>query len=176
MLSVTLGAHTTGTGTAQPQGVATAASAGVTGEATVFAPTFDNLIDLFHSVIAPYRMSASCGWLLNDATVAGIRKLKDGDGQYIWQPSVQLGAPDQILGKPVHVDVSMASAAADEKTVLFGDFSTYFARQVNEIRFESSTDFAFNTDMTTFRCIVRGGGVQADTTGAIKAYVSGAAS
>jgi HK97 family phage major capsid protein len=171
------GAHlTTGTGSAQPQGVATAASAGVTGAEDVFIPTFDDLIDLYHSVIAPYRMSASCGWLLNDSTVASIRKIKDANEQYIWQANPQIGAPDQILGKPVYVDVSMASAAADAKAVLFGDFSTYFARQVNEVRFESSTDFAFNTDMTTFRCVVRGGGVQADTTGAIKAYVSGAAS
>ena len=176
-VGVAWGAHlSTGTGSSQPQGVATAASAGVTGLATVFAPTSDNLIDLYHSVIAPYRMSASCGWLMADATVAGIRKIKDGNEQYIWQPGLTAGAPDSMLGKPVHVDVGMASAAAGAKTVLFGDFSTYFARQVNEVRFESSADYAFNTDMTTFRCIVRGGGVQADQSGAIKAYVGGAAS
>lgn len=171
------GAHlTAGSGSAQPQGVATAASAGVTGATAVFVPTSDNLIDLYHSVISPYRNSASCGWLLADSNVAAIRKIKDGDNQYIWQSGLVAGAPDVLLGKPVYVDVSMAAAAAGAKTVLFGDFSTYFARQVNEVRFESSTDFAFNTDMTTFRCLVRGGGVQADTTGAIKAYVAGAAS
>jgi len=176
-VGIAWGAHlSTGTGSSQPQGVATAATAGVTGAATAFTPTADDLIDLYHSVIAPYRMSQSCGWLMADGTVASIRKIKDLDGQYIWQPGLESGGPDTLLGKPVHVDVGMAAAAADAKTILFGDFSTYFARQVNEVRFESSSDFAFNTDMTTFRAIVRGGGVQADMTGAIKAYVAGAAS
>lgn len=170
------GAHlVTGTGSSQPQGVATGATAGVTGVATVFVPTADNLVDLYYSVIAPYRASSSCAWLMDDSTVASIRKIKDNDDQYIWQPGLSTGEPDRLLGKPVYADPNVATAAADAKTVLFGDFSRYIARQVNEIRFEQSAEYAFNADLVTFRCIVRGGGVLADQTGAIKAYVAGAA-
>jgi HK97 family phage major capsid protein len=168
----------TGTGSSQPGGVATAASAGVTGASTVKIPTADDMIDLFYSVIAPYRSSQSCGWLMNDTTVAQIRKLKDENGVYIWQPGLLAGSPDLILGKPVHTDPNMATDAAGngKKTILFGDFSTYYVRQVSGIRFERSDDFAFDSDLITYRTLLRGDGAQVDTTGAIKAYVTGAAS
>lgn len=174
-----LGVHlVTGTGTGQPQGVATAATAGKTGAGPT--PTAEDLIDLYHSVISPYRNSASCAWLMNDATVAAIRKLRDdsgasaGTGQFLWQPGLQAGDPDTILGKPVYVDPFVADAEEGEKSVLFGDFSTYLVRQVETIRIERSEDYAFNTDLVTFRFIIRGDGRQIDTTGAIKAFVGGA--
>jgi len=174
-----LGAHlVTGTGTGQPQGVATAATAGKTGAGPT--PTAEDLIDLYHSVISPYRNSASCAWLMNDATVAAIRKLRDdsgasaGTGQFLWQPGLQAGDPDTILGKPVYVDPFVADAEEGEKSVLFGDFSTYLVRQVETIRIERSEDYAFNTDLVTFRFIIRGDGRQIDTTGSIKAFVGGA--
>lgn len=172
-----LGAHlATGTGSSQPQGVATAASTGVTGGAGVTgAFTADNLIDLMFSVIAPYRNSPACGWLMRDATVAAVRKLKDTQGQYLWQPSLQVGAPDMLLGKPLHTDPNIAAVALSAKSVLFGDMSRYFVRQVRDIRFERSDDFAFANDLITFRCLVRGDGGLADTTGAVKAFVGNAA-
>ncbi len=166
----------TGTGTSQPQGVATAATTGVTGGAGVAgAFTGDNLIDLFYSVIAPYRNSPACGWLMRDTTLAAARKLKDTQGQYLWQPSLQVGAPDTLLGKPVFTDPAVAAVAVSAKSVLFGDMSRYFVRQVKDIRFERSDQFAFNADLTTFRCVLRGDGGLADTTGAVKAFVGNAA-
>ncbi len=166
----------TGTGTSQPQGAATAATVGVTGGAGVAgAFTADNLIDLFFSVIAPYRMSPSCGWLMRDATLAAVRKLKDSQNQYLWQPSLQVGAPDTLLGKPVHTDPNVAAVALSARSVLFGDFSRYFVRQVRDIRFERSDDFAFNADLTTFRCLLRGDGGLADTSGALKCFIGNAA-
>lgn len=169
------GAHlVTGTGSGQPNGIVTAATSGVTGAtvaggaAVVGAFTGDNLIDLFYSVIAPYRSSASCAWLMRDATVAVARKLKDTTGQYIWQPGLQAGAPDMILGKPVYTDPNVAAVASAAKSVVFGDFSQYFVRNVEGIRFERSDDFAFDTDVVTFRAILRGDGDLVDTTGAIK--------
>ncbi|MEZ5409577.1 MAG: phage major capsid protein [Acidimicrobiales bacterium] len=166
----------TGTGSSQPQGAATAATTGVTGGAGVAgAFTADNLIDLFFSVIAPYRMSPSCGWLMRDATLAAVRKLKDSQNQYLWQPSLQVGAPDTLLGKPVHTDPNVAAVALSARSVLFGDFSRYFVRQVRDIRFERSDDYAFNQDVTTFRCLLRGDGGLADTSGALKAFVGTAA-
>jgi HK97 family phage major capsid protein len=155
----------------------TAASLGVTGATTAAAGKFtaDELIDLFYSVIAPYRNSSSCGWLMRDTTMGAVRKLKDTTGQYLWQPSIQVGVPDTLLSKPVNTDPNVAAVALGAKSVVFGDFSQYFVRQVNGIRFERSDDFAFNTDLTTYRCIVRADGDLVDTTGAIKYFIGNAA-
>jgi HK97 family phage major capsid protein len=170
------GAHlAVGTGSSQPQGVFPVATVGVTGgTGVVGAFTSDNLIDLFYSVIAPYRNSASCNWLMKDATVATVRKLKDTTGQYLWQPSIQVGAPDTLLGKYIRTDPFAPAVALNARSVLFGDFSQYYVRMVENIRFERSDDFAFNTDLITYRCILRGDGELIDTTGAIKAFVGGA--
>ncbi|MFG2747206.1 phage major capsid protein, partial [Streptomyces chartreusis] len=84
----------TGDGSSKPTGIVTSASTGVTGGAGVAgAFTADNLIDLYFSVIAPYRNSTSCGWMMRDATLGAVRKLKDTQNQYLWQPSIQVGAP-----------------------------------------------------------------------------------
>ena len=172
------GAHlVNGTGTNQPNGVLTAASLGVTGATTGAAGIFtaDELIDLTYSVIAPYRNSSSCGWLMRDATVAKARKLKDTTGQYIWQPGLQAGSPDTLLGKPLATDPNMPAVALGAKAILFGDFNTYFVRMVETLRFERSDDYAFNTDLITYRAILRGDGDQVDTTGAIKYFAGNAA-
>jgi len=171
------GAHlVTGTGSSQPTGVITSASTGVTGGAGVTgAFTADNLIDLYFSVIAPYRNSQSCSWLMKDSTLAAVRKLKDTTNQYLWQPSVQVGVPDTLLGKPVVTDPNVAAVALSAKSVAFGDFSAYFVRQVNGVRFERSDDYAFNTDLVTFRALLRGDGLTVDQTGAIKVFTGNAA-
>jgi HK97 family phage major capsid protein len=164
------GAHlVSGTGSSQPRGILLDVSAGVTGAAVT--PTADDLIDLFYSVIAPYRNSSACGWLMNDSTVATIRKLKDSNGVYMWQPSLTVGAPDSILGKPVHTDPNMPATGDAAESILFGDFSRYFVRMVNGIRFERSDDFAFNTDLVSYRALMRADGTMVDLTGAVKSFV-----
>jgi HK97 family phage major capsid protein len=176
------GAHlVTGTGSAQPNGVLTAATLGKTGAASVAgAASGDDLIDLFYSVIAPYRNGSSCGWLMRDSSVASIRKLKDnsggaGQGNYLWQPGLTSGSPDSILGKPLYTDPNVPATALAAKSILFGDFSTYFVREVEALRFERSDDYAFNTDLITYRAILRGDGDLVDTTGAIKYFAGNAA-
>lgn len=165
----------TGNATAKPSGIVQTASTGVTGGTGVAgAFTADNLIDLYFSVIAPYRNSSSCGWLMKDATLANVRKLKDTTNQYLWQPSLQVGAPDTLLGKPVYTDPNVAAVAVSAKSVIFGDIAAYHVRLAGGIRFERSDDFAFQNDMTTFRCIVRGDGILADQTGAVKVFVGAA--
>lgn len=172
-----LGVHlVTGDGSSKPTGVATSASTGVTGATTGASGTFtaDELIDLQYSVIAPYRNSASCAWLLRDATMARVRKLKDSQNQYLWQPGLQIGTPDMLLGKPVYTDPNVAAVATSAKSVLFGDFSRYFVRLAGGVRFERSDEFAFNSDLVTFRAVLRGDGLLIDQTGAVKAFVGAA--
>lgn len=167
-----LGVHlVAGTGTNQPQGVITAATVGVTGGTGVVGVfTGDNLIDLFYSVIAPYRNSPSCGWLFKDSSVATLRKIKDTTGQYIWMPGLAAGAPDTVLGKPMYTDPNVPATGVNNKSVVFGDFSTYFVRQVRTIRFERSDDYAFGNDLVSYRVLLRADGQQVDTTGAIKVF------
>jgi HK97 family phage major capsid protein len=164
-----------GNGTAKPTGVTTVSTLGVTGSTGVGGTlTFDNVIDLFYSVISPYRASPEAAWLLNDTTAGVIRKLKDSQNRYLWEPSLVAGAPDLILGKPVYTDPNIATVALSAKSLLFGDWSRYFVRMVNGVRFERSDDYAFNADLITFRCLIRADGNLIDRTGAIKHFVGGA--
>ncbi|MGP4083161.1 phage major capsid protein [Streptomyces sp. KR55] len=165
------GAHmVTGTGTGQPRGVVTDATVGKTGATAGGAITADDLIDLQYSVIAPYRASSSCFWTVKDATLGNIRKLKSTDGQYIWQPSLVAGAPDLLLGKPIVTDPNVAAVGSSAKSVVFGDMSQYFVRLAGGIRFERSDDFAFNTDLVTFRALLRADAALVDLTGAVKVF------
>lgn len=121
---------TTGTGSSQPNGIVTASSLGKTA-AGAAAITSDELIDLFHSVDPAYRASPKCRWMFNDSTLAAIRKLKDGQGNYLWQMGdVRTGEPSQFLGKPYSVNQAMASIGTANKPVLFGDLSRYVVRKV----------------------------------------------
>ena len=116
----------TGDGSGKPLGILAATGGAETGvtAASATAITADELIDLFYSLKAPYRRNAV--WVLNDSTIKAIRKLKDNQGQYLWQPSLTAGAPDLLLGKPVRTSAYMPAIAADAKTVAFGDFSYYW--------------------------------------------------
>ncbi len=126
---------TTGTGTAQPEGIQTNAVSGVTlpaGNTTTI--TYDGLVDLIHSVDPAYRTSAAA-FMMRDAGLATIRKLKDTTGQPLWQPSMQAGQPDNVLGYPVITNPDMPAAAASVKSVLFGDFrEAYVIRDVTAIQ------------------------------------------
>ncbi len=121
-------AFTTGTGSSQPEGVVTGATVGVTlanGTSQVSTiASADSLIDLYHALDHKYRARAK--WMLNDATLKIIRKFQDANDQYIWQPGLAAGQPDTILGRPVVINPSMATPAANAKTILFGDFSYFW--------------------------------------------------
>ena len=116
----------TGNGTGKPTGILAAsngAQVGITA-AGAAAITIDEVLDLFYSLKAPYRNKAV--FVMNDATVKAIRKLKDGQGQYLWQPSLQAGTPDTILNRPLQTSVYVPVMSAAAKTVVFGDFSYYW--------------------------------------------------
>jgi HK97 family phage major capsid protein len=119
---------TTGTGSSQPNGIVTASSLGKTAAATG-AITFDEIIDLEHSVDPAYRTSAA--FMFHDTTLQAIRKLKDSEGRYIWQMGdVQKGVPASLNGRRYHINQAMDTLAAAKKVMLFGDLSAYFVRKV----------------------------------------------
>jgi HK97 family phage major capsid protein len=115
-----------GDGSGKPTGILAAtggAQLGVT-TASATAITIDELLDLFYSLKAPYRNKSA--FIMNDATVKAIRKLKDGQGQYLWQPSLQAGTPDTILNRPLYTSAYVPAIASTAKTIAFGDFSYYW--------------------------------------------------
>lgn len=120
---------TTGTGSSAPNGIVTASTLGKTATGTA-AITGDEIIDLIHSVDPAYRTSPRVAFMMNDATLAAVRKLKDGDGTYLWQPSYQAGVPDRLLGYTVAINQAMDGLAAAKKVMLFGDMSKYYVRKV----------------------------------------------
>lgn len=121
---------TTGSGSSAPNGVVTASTLGKTA-AAVGAITVDELLDLVHAVDPAYRTGPKVRFMFNDGTFKAIRKLKDGNGQYIWQMgNIQQGAPGSLLGYSYSINQAMASLATGNKTVLFGDFGKYWVRKV----------------------------------------------
>ncbi len=116
----------TGNGTGKPLGILAATGGAETGVTAAAADkiTLDEVIDLFYSLRAPYRRNSV--FIMNDSTVKAIRKLKDGQGQYLWQPSVTAGTPDTILNRPVHTSCFMPTIATGNKTILFGDLNYYW--------------------------------------------------
>lgn len=121
---------TVGDGSGDPNGIVTASTLGVTAAAQA-AITADELIDLQHSVDPAYRMSPKARFMFNDGTLKAIRKLKDGNGNYLFQlGNIGQGIPSTLLDKPYSVNQAMASLATGDKTVVFGDFSKYFVRKI----------------------------------------------
>ena len=114
-----------GTGTGQPTGIFTAngGQVGVTAASST-AVTADELISLVYALKSPYRRNAK--FLANDATISAIRKLKDGNGVYLWQPSLQAGEPDKLLGYDLYTSPYVPQMEAGAFSVAFGDFKNYW--------------------------------------------------
>jgi HK97 family phage major capsid protein len=124
---------TTGTGSSQPQGVVLGAASGKTGlTGQTTSIIYNDLVDLKYSVNRSYRANAE--WMMNDATLATILKLVDGQGRPLfesaYQVSLQTGEPDRLLGQNVIVNNDVATMAANAKSVLYGDFSNFWVRDV----------------------------------------------
>ena len=115
----------TGNGTGRPTGILNATGGAETGVTSAGANiSFDDVIDLYYSLRSPYRRNAV--FMMNDSTVRALRKLKNGSGDYLWQPSVTAGTPDTILNRPVYTSSYMPTVAAGAKSILFGDMSYYW--------------------------------------------------
>jgi HK97 family phage major capsid protein len=115
-----------GDGVGKPTGVLSATGGAEIGVTTAAAAAFtaDEIFDLFYSLKAPYRRKAV--FIMNDASVKALRKLKDTNGQYLWQPSLTAGTPDTLLNRPVYTSAYMPAIEAQAKSVLFGDLSYYW--------------------------------------------------
>jgi len=123
---------TVGDGTGDPNGIVTASAAGNVAAANN-AITADEIIDLLHSVDPAYRMGPRVRFMFSDSTLAAIRKLKDGDGNYLWQMgNYQAGVPGSILGYNYSVNQAMAGLGdgVNSRVMVFGDFSKYYVRKV----------------------------------------------
>ncbi len=139
-----------GDGTGKPLGIFAAtggAEVGVT-TANATAITADELIDLYYSLKAPYRKNAV--WVLNDSTVKAIRKLKDNNGNYLWQPAITAGTPDTILGRPVLTSSYVPEIKAGAKTVAFGDFKYYWIADRAGRNFKKLTELYAATGQVGF--------------------------
>ena len=114
-----------GTGVNKPTGIFNTTGGGEVGVTTASATaiTADEIINLVYALKRPYRKSAA--FILNDQTLGVIRKLKDGNGAYIWQQSFQAGEPDRLLGYPVYTSAYAPTVAAGTPAIAFGDFSYY---------------------------------------------------
>ena len=146
----------TGTGTDEPQGI-DKANVGHT-LAGAAAIDLDDLITAQHSINPSYRPNGS--WVLGDATLAEVRKLKDGDGNYLWRPANILGQPDTLLGSPVYSDPSFKQLGEAGAVIgVFGDFKRgYGIRMAGSIRMDTSDHFAFDHDLLSLRFVMRADG------------------
>ena len=147
-------ALTTGDGSDKPNGVVNAAGSGITGGTGVAgAFTADNLIDLQYSLDGAARRLPGVAYMANTQTIGAMRKLKDDDGRYLFE--VGVGQPQSFAGYEVVENPAMAAIGTDEKSVLFGHLPSYLVRTVGGIQVATSTDYAFNQDVTTFRVMMR---------------------
>lgn len=165
-------AYVVGDGSSKPTGVVTQATLGKTGATgQTTSATADDLIDLVYSVSPPYRRRGS--FLLNDASVKAIRKLKDTTNQYLWAPGLTATEPDNILGRPIYSDPDMPVMAANAKSILFGDFSQYWIRDVNGIAFQRLNELYAANGQVGFRAYHRTDGKLMNTA-AVKYYANSA--
>jgi len=147
-------ALTIGTGTDMPKGIVAASSVGGTaGTATAF--TADNLIDLLYSLDGAARNLPGVGWMMNGKSVGAVRKLKDTAGNYVFQPSLAMDSPDMLLGKPIYENPNMVDVATTTKSVIVGHLPSYYVRTVGGLRLDRSDDFAFSSNLVTFRATFR---------------------
>jgi HK97 family phage major capsid protein len=149
-----------GNGTSKPWGWVTR-STGAVNAANLAGVTADNLVDLQHALLLPYRKNAV--FMTSDGAVAALRKLKDSTGRYLWQPSLVAGRPDTLLGAPLITDPNFGTTGAGAKIMAYGDPSKYLIRQVKGLRVVRSDEYGFDRDVVAFKVTWRGSGDLFDT-------------
>lgn len=145
-----------GTGTVEPTGFLTAAATGVTGGTGVSgAFTADNVIDLIYSVDGALRTLPSFAMLANSTSIAALRKLKDNSGRYLFDVADTVGKRDLVLGVPVIETPAMPNAATNARSLAVGDMKSLYIRNAGGLQVDRSDDYAFQTDLSTWRATWR---------------------
>ena len=147
-------ALTTGSGTNAPKGIVAASAVGGTAAGTAVLAGND-LINLYYSLDGAARNLPGVGWMMNGKTIGAVRSIKSTDGIYLFSPSLAIDVPDTLLGKQIFENPSMADLATTSKSVIVGHLPSYYVRQVGGIKIDVSDDFAFSSDLRTFRCTFR---------------------
>jgi len=154
-------ALTVGTGTVEPNGIVTAAAAGVTGGTAIAgtrgtgAFTADDLIDLVYSMDGGARRLPGFGVMANGSSIGAMRKLKTSSGDYVFAPSLVASANDTVLGYPIIENPAMASVGSGQRSLVAGHLPSYYVRTVGGIDVARSSDFAFSTGLETLRFQIR---------------------
>jgi HK97 family phage major capsid protein len=156
-----------GAGSTEPEGLFVAAGTGKKGTAVAFSA--DDLIDLVHSVDSQYAQRPSAGFMMNRASLSTLRKLRDGQGQFIWDPSQ--GTQALLLGYPIFENPHAPAIGSGLRPVAFGDMSYYHVRQVASVEVARSDEAFFTTDVSAFRLSVRVDGLLSQTD-AVKVFES----
>jgi HK97 family phage major capsid protein len=167
---------TVGTGSSQPNGIVTAAGVGKIGASgETVTVIYDDLVDLEHSVDPAYREAPGCGWMMSDAMLKVIRKIKDTVGRPIFVPGYELqvpgGAPDELMGRPITINQDVPAPGAGNNSILFGAFGEYTIRDCMDIAMFRFTDSAFTIKgQVGFLAWMRAGGNLLDVGGGVKAF------
>jgi len=119
------------------------------------AASYENLIDLVYGIADGARVLPGLGFQMSKTGIAAARKLKDGAGNYIWTDSAVVGQPATLLGYPVYENPGVAAVATGAKSVLFGHLPSFKVRVAGGVQVAQSSDYAFNTDVSTYRGIIR---------------------
>lgn len=171
---------TNGDGSGKPHGLVTGSTlgkTGTTGQTTTV--TYDDLVDLEHSVNSAYRSMPGVGWMMADSSVKVLRKIKDGQSRPIFVPGYETGPmggqPDRLMGRPIIVNDDVPAMAASAKSILFGAFKKYKVRRVMDLTLFRMTDSAFTLNgQVGFVAFNRMGGRLIEVGGAVKHYANSA--
>ena len=147
---------TNGTGTVEPTGIMTSATSAVTGGTGVSgAPTYENVLDLVYALDGQARLLPGVGFITAKSGLAALRKIKDGDGRFIWTEGGTQGQPANLLGYPVYENPAVSAVAVNAFSLGFGHMPSLKIRTAGGIQVAQSGDFAFDKDVTTFRVQLR---------------------
>lgn len=150
LFNITNEHFTTGDGSNKPKGVTAAAPVGPTGS-VVDGVTYDDLVDLIHSVPSVYRKNAY--FMFNDNTLKVLKKMKDADGRPLWVDNTKVGEPNLIAGYPYQINDEMPDMGANAKSISFGDHKHYLIRDVEGavlVRFNEKYQDEFRTGFAMF--------------------------